>query len=140
MNTALKDISSNLNDLKLITSTQVDLSYFNSLASNVFSDPSIYANIQSDVQFINQIGGQLFNYFTASDPNTQKIWYVALKSGLNQSIDDANDLISKIPLENPKGGDLTVILNVFIADCQAICKIIPLNQHEVAGAEPEELN
>lgn len=140
MNTAIKDISTNLNDLKLITSTQVDLSYFNSLASSVFDDPTIYASIQSDVQFINQIGGQLFNYFTASDPNTQKIWYVALKSGLNQSIDDANDLISKIPLENPKGGDLTVILNVFIADCQAICKIIPLNQHEVAGAEPEELN
>ena len=65
MNTALKDISSNLNDLKLITSTQVDLSYFNSLVSSVFSDPTIYANIQSDVQFINQIGGQLFNYFTA---------------------------------------------------------------------------
>ena len=128
MNTALKDISANLNDLKLITSTQVDLSYFNSLASSVFDNPSIYASIQSDVQFINQIGGQLFNYFTASDPNTQKIWYVALKSGLNQSIDDANDLISKIPLENPKGGDLTVILNIFIADCQAICKIMPLDQ------------
>ena len=140
MNTALKDISTNLNDLKLITSTQVDLSYFNSLASNVFSDPSIYANIQSDVQFINQIGGQLFNYFTASDPNTQKIWYVALKSGLNQSIDDANDLISKIPLENPKGADLTTVLNIFITDCQAICKIIPLDQNQVAGAVPEELN
>ncbi len=140
MNTALKDISTNLNDLKLITSTQVDLSYFNSLVSSVFSDPSIYASIQSDVQFINQIGGQLFNYFTASDPNTQKIWYVALKSGLNQSIDDANDLISKIPQDVPKGADLTTVLNIFITDCQAICKIIPLNQHEVAGAEPEELN
>ena len=140
MNTALKDISTNLNDLKLITSTQVDLSYFNSLVSSVFSDPSIYANIQSDVQFINQIGGQLFNYFTASDPSTQKIWYVALKSGLTQSINDANNLISKIPSGNPKGADLTVILNVFIADCQAICKIIPLDQHEVAGVEPEELN
>jgi len=140
MNTAIKDISTNLNDLKLITSTQVDLSYFNSLASSVFDDPGIYASIQSDVQFINQIGGQLFNYFSASDPNTQKIWYVALKSGLNQSINDANNLIGKIPLENPKGADLTVILNVFIADCQAICKIIPLNQHQVAGVVPEELN
>ncbi|RTK93881.1 MAG: hypothetical protein EKK61_00525 [Rickettsiales bacterium] len=140
MNTALKDISTNLNDLKLITSTQVDLSYFNSLVGAVFSDPSIYASIQSDVQFINQIGGQLFNYFTASDPNTQKIWYVALKSGLNQSIDDANDLISKIPLENPKGADLTTVLNIFITDCQSIQKIIPLDQNQVAGASPEELN
>jgi hypothetical protein len=140
MNTALKDISTNLNDLKLITSTQVDLSYFNSLVSSVFSDPSIYASIQSDVQFINQIGSQLFNYFTASDPNTQKIWYVALASGLNQSINDANNLISKIPPENPKGSDLTTVLNIFITDCQAICKIIPLNQHEVAGVAPEELN
>ena len=49
MNTALKDISTNLNDLKLITSTQVDLSYFNSLVSSVFSDQSIYANIQSSM-------------------------------------------------------------------------------------------
>lgn len=140
MNTVLKDISSNLNYLKLITSTQVDLSYFNSLASSVFSDPGIYASIQSDVQFINQIGGQLFNYFSASDPNTQKIWYVALKSGLTQSINDANNLISKIPQEDPKGADLTVILNVFIADCQAIAKIIPLDQNQVAGEVAEELN
>ena len=140
MNTALKDISTNLNDLKLITSTQVDLSYFNSLVSSVFSDPSIYASIQSDVQFINQIGGQLFNYFTASDPNTQKIWYVALASGLTQSINDANDLISKIPQDVPKGSDLTTVLNIFITDCQAICKIIPLDQNQVAGTEPEELN
>lgn len=140
MNTALKDISSNLNYLKLITGTQVDLSYFNSLASSVFSDPGIYANIQSDVQFINQIGGQLFNYFTASDPSTQKIWYVALASGLTQSINDATNLISKIPQEDPKGADLTVILNVFIADCQAIAKIIPLDQNQVADAATEELN
>jgi len=140
MNTTLKDISSNLNDLKLITSTQVDLSYFNSLVSSVFSDPSIYASIQSDVQFINQIGGQLFNYFTASDPSTQKIWYVALKSGLNQSIDDANNLIGKIPQDAPKGADLRVILNVFITDCQSIQKIIPLDPNQVAGVAPEELN
>ena len=139
MNTALKDISTNLNDLKLITSTQVDLSYFNSLVSSVFDNPSIYASIQSDVQFINQIGGQLFNYFTAADPSTQKIWYVALKSGLTQSINDANNLIGKIPLDNPKGADLTTVLNIFIADCQAICKIMPLDQNQVAGAE-EELN
>ena len=137
MNTALKDISTNLNDLKLITSTQVDLSYFNSLAGSVFSDPSIYANIQSDVQFINQIGGQLFNYLTASDPNTQKIWYVALKSGLTQSINDANNLIGKIPQDNPKGADLTTVLNIFITDCQAICKIIPLDQNPVIDAIPE---
>ena len=140
MNTALKDISTNLNDLKLITSTQVDLSYFNSLASSVFSDPSIYASIQSDVQFINQIGGQLFNYFSASDPNTQKIWYVALESGLNQSINDANNLISKVPLDNPKGADLTTVLNIFIADCQAICKIMPLDQNQIAETVTEELN
>jgi len=141
MNTALKDISSNLNDLKLITSTQVDLSYFNSLASSVFSDPSIYANIQSDVQFINQIGGQLFNYFSASDPSTQKIWYVALKSGLTESINDANNLISKIPQEDPKGADLTTVLNIFIADCQAICKIMPLDQNQLVNdITQEELN
>lgn len=65
---------------------------------------------------------------------------VALASGLTQSINDANNLISKIPQENPKGADLTVILNVFIADCQAIYKIIPLDQSPVAGTVPEELN
>ncbi|NDA90985.1 MAG: hypothetical protein EBY20_08850 [Alphaproteobacteria bacterium] len=63
-----------------------------------------------------------------------------MASGLNQSINDANNLISKIPLDNPKGADLTTVLNIFITDCQAICKIIPLDHHEVAGAEPEELN
>jgi hypothetical protein len=33
-----------------------------------------------------------------------------------------------------------IILNVFIADCQAIAKIIPLDQNQVAGAAEEELN
>jgi len=114
--------------------------FFHTGPSSVFSDQSIYANIQSDVQFINQIGGQLFNYFAASDPSTQKIWYVALASGLTQSINDANNLISKIPPENPKGSDLTTVLNIFITDCQAICKIIPLDQNPVTDAIPEELN
>ena len=132
MNTILKDIGANFNDLKLVTATQVDLSYFNSLAGQVFSDPAIYANIQSDIQFINQIGGQLFSYFSNPDPTTQKIWYVALASGLTQSINDANDLIAKIPSDNPKGIDLTTVLNVFIADCQAIQKIIPIDQELAA--------
>jgi hypothetical protein len=123
MSASLKDVATSLNDLKLITSTQVDLSYFNSLASQVFSDPGMYANIQSDVQFINQIGGQLFNYFSNPDPSTQKIWYVALASGLSQSITDANNLIAKIPADNPKKTDLTTVLNTFIADCQAIQKM-----------------
>jgi hypothetical protein len=138
MNNTLKDIRNNLNDIKIITSIQVDLTYFNILAKEVFNDPSIYGNIQADAQFINQIGSQTFNYFSASDPNTQKIWYVALKSGLNQSIDDANDLITKIPLENQKGADLTTVLNIFITDCQSIQKIIPLDQNQVAGAAAED--
>jgi hypothetical protein len=121
----MSDIATKLNDLKLVTSTQVDLSYFNSLGSQVFSDPNVYANIQADIQFINQIGGQLFNYFSSPDLNTQKIWYVALASGLTQSITDANNLIARIPSDNPKGSDLTAILNIFITDCQAIQKIIP---------------
>jgi len=120
-----KDIAQNLSNLKKVVETQVDLSYFNSIVGQVFSDPKIYANIQSDVQFINQIGGQLFNYFSNTDPDTQKIWYVALASGLTQSIADANNLIAKIPADNPKGPDLTAVLNIFIADCQAIQKIIP---------------
>jgi hypothetical protein len=136
----MKDIQISLTDLKVITSTQVDLSYFNSLVGAIFSDESIYANIQSDVKFINQIGGQLFNYFSNPDPNTQKIWYVALASGLTQAINDANNLISKIPLENPKGADLTTVLNIFITDCQSIQKIILLDQNQVAGAAREELN
>ena len=120
-----KDIAQNLSNLKKVVETQVDLSYFNSIVGQVFSDPKIYANIQSNVQFINQIGGQLFNYFSSPDPNAQKIWYVALASGLTQSIADANNLIARIPSENPKGPDLTAVLNIFIADCQAIQTIIP---------------
>ena len=130
MNGFLKDINNNLNDLKLITSTQLDLSYFNSLAKDVFNDSTIYANIQADVQFINQIGGQIFNYFTGSDPKTQQVWFIALASGITKSINDANSLINKIPPDHPKGQDLTVILNVLISDCQSIEKIIPLEQNQ----------
>jgi len=128
MNTNLKDIAANLNDSKLVANTQVDLLYFNNLAAQIFNDPKAYTNIQSDIQFINQIAGQLFNYFTRPDPTSEKIWYVALASGLDQSISDANNLISRIPHGNPKGAELIVILNVFIADCKAIEKIIPINE------------
>lgn len=128
MNTNLKDISINLEESKLIANTQIDLLYLNNLAEQVFNNPKAYANIQSDIQFINQIAGQLFNYFSNPNPITEKIWYVALASGLAQSIIDANNLISKIPHGNPKGAELIVILNVFIADCKAIEKIIPINE------------
>ena len=128
MNENLRDVATTLTDLKLVTSTQVDLSYINSLASQVFSDQKAYANIQSNVQFINQIGGQLFNYFSNPDPSTQKIWYVALAAGLTQSISDTNALITQIPADKPKGPDLKDILNIFIADCQAIQKIIPSDE------------
>lgn len=128
MNTNLKDIAANLNDSKLVANTQIDLLYLNNLAEQVFNDPKAYANIQSDIQFINQIAGQLFNYFSNPNPITEKIWYVALASGLAQSIIDANNLISRIPHGNPKGAELIVILNVFIADCKAIEKIIPINE------------
>ena len=125
MNENLRDVTTTLTDLKLVTSTQVDLSYINSLAPQVFGDQKVYANIQSDIQFINQIGGQLFNYFSNPDPDTQKIWYVALAAGLTQSISDTNALIAQIPTDKPKGHDLKDVLNIFITDCQAIQKIIP---------------
>ena len=128
MKTNLKDISVNLEESKLVANTQVDLLYLTNLAAQVFNDPKIYASIQSDAGFINQIAGQLFNYFSNPNPITEKIWYVALASGLAQSIIDANNLISKIPHGNPKGAELGVILNVFIADCKAIEKIIPINE------------
>lgn len=128
MNTNLKDIAANLNDSKLVANTQVDLLYLNNLAAQVFNDPKIYASIQSDAGFINQVAGQLFNYFSNPNPITEKIWYVALASGLAQSIIDANNLISKIPHGNPKREDLIAVLNIFIADCKAIEKIIPINE------------
>ena len=128
MNTNLKDIAANLNDSKLVANTQVDLLYFNNLAAQIFNDPKAYANIQSDIQFIIQIAGQLFNYFTRPDSISEKIWYVALASGLDQSISDANNLISRIPHGNPKGAELIAVLNTFIADCKAIERIIPINE------------
>jgi hypothetical protein len=127
MDTIASNIPLNLDNLKLVTTTQVDLSYFNSIVGYLFKDPSVYANITSDVQFINQIGSQLFNYFSNQDPAAQKVWYIALASGCNQTIVDANNLIKQIPSDNPKGLDLAVVLNILITDCQSIQKIIPLS-------------
>lgn len=125
MDTITNNLPLNLDNLKLVTATQIDLSYFNSIVGYVFKDPSIYASVTSDVQFINQIGGQLFNYFSNQDPATQKVWYIALASGCNQTILDATNLITQIPADNPKGSDLAVVLNILINDCQSIQKIIP---------------
>jgi len=126
----MSNVSTLLSDLKLVNNTQVDLSYFNSLAPQVFSTPSTYSTIPSDIQFINQMGGQLFNYFSNPDPSTQKIWYIALGAGLTQAITDANNLIAQIPSTAPAGADLTTVLDIFIGDCQAIQKIIPSNSNE----------
>ena len=119
------DIQTCLTDFKLISNTQVDLNYFNSVAPMVFKDPSVYANIQSDVQFINQIGATLFNYFNQKDPASQHIWYEALKTGLTTAIADATGIIAIIPQDTVQGQDLKSILQEFISDCQVIQKVIP---------------
>lgn len=119
------DIQTCLTNFKLISSTQVDLSYFNNIAPMVFKDPSVYAAIQSDVQFINQIGSTIYNYFNQKDPESQKIWIAALKTGLSTAIVDANGLIALIPEGVPAGADLKIVLQEFIADCQAIQAILP---------------
>jgi hypothetical protein len=122
----LTDISTNMSNLKLINDTQVDLSYLNSVAPLVFSDPRVYSTVQIDIQFITQMGNQLFNYYANPDPDTQHIWYVALASGLTQAITDTNNVIGQIPSGNSKGPELEIVLNSFIADCQAIQNIIPV--------------
>jgi len=124
------DIQTCLTDFKLISNTQVDLNYFNSVAPMVFKDPSVYTNIQSDVQFINQMGATLFNHFNQKDPASQKIWYDALKTGLNTAIVDATSVIALIPSSDPHAADLATVLQIFISDCQAIQKIIPVAKED----------
>ena len=115
----------NLPNLKIVTQTQVDLSYFNSVVAQVFSQPSIYASIPSDVQCINQNGSYLFGYYSPTNPETQKAWYLALQSSTTQTIQDSNNLISQVPEGASKGPDLITILNTLITDCYSIQALIP---------------
>ena len=126
--TTLEDMQTNINNLKLVGRTQVDLSYFNSIYPLVFSNPTVLplcSAIQMDIQFINQMGNQLFNYYTDPDPSSRNIWYVALASELTQAMTDSNNLIAQIPQDNSKGPQLATVLNAFIADSEAIQQIIP---------------
>jgi len=115
----------NLPKLKVVTQTQVDLSYFNSVVGQVFSEPVLYACIPYDVQCVNQNGGYLFGYYSSADPITQKAWYLALQSSVNQTIVDSKNLIAQVPSGSPKGSDLITILNTLIADCNSIEALIP---------------
>jgi hypothetical protein len=123
-------LESSIANLKLVSSTQVDFAYFGSVAPQVFPEPAVYTAILADVQCINQLGNQLFNYFSNPDPLTQKIWYVALNAALTQAIQDTQDLIAVIPVENPKAADMKTILQIFIADCVAIQAIIPKTEQK----------
>ena len=122
------DIQTCMTDFKLIANTQVDLNYFNSIAPLVFKNPSEYASVQSNIQFINQIGGTIFNYFNQKDPASQKIWYQALGAGLGTAVADATKMIAVIPTDTQSGSDLISVLQEFISDCQAIQKIIPVTE------------
>ncbi|MCE2731238.1 MAG: hypothetical protein LW599_04020 [Rickettsiaceae bacterium] len=115
----------NLPNLKIVTQTQVDLLYFNSVVAQVFSQPSIYASIPSDVQCVNQNGSYLFGYYSPANPETQKAWYLALQSSTTQTIEDSNNLIAQVPEGAPKGSDLITILNTLITDCHSIQALIP---------------
>ena len=119
------DVATCLKDFKLVSLTQIDLSYVMNIAPMVFQDKKVYANIQSDIQFINQIGTQLFNYFNQKDSSEQKIWYQALATGLNTAIADANAVISIIPAGTPYGDDLKTVLLVLIEDYKAIQAVLP---------------
>lgn len=119
------DIQTSLKSFKLISATQVDLTYFNSIAPQVFSDSKPYSVIQSDVQFINQIGATLFNYFNQQSPESQRIWFQALKTGLETTLSDIEAFIPLIPTDKAAREDLIAVLTVLKADCQAILAIIP---------------
>jgi len=120
------DINSCLRNFKSVYITQIDLSYFLQIAPLVFKDQTVYAKIKSDVQFVNQIGTQLFNYFNQKSTEEQTIWYESLKNGVNTSIADANAVKALIPPEDTHAADLNVILDAFIADYQTILETIPV--------------
>ncbi len=116
-----------LQNSKLIGVTQVNFSFFNATAPQVFADKSIYDCIGNDIAFISQMGNQLFNYFNESDPSSQKLWYDALKLGCNSCIANCNTLIAQVPQDKPKGPDAKTELQDLISECQAIIAVIPSN-------------
>ena len=118
-------VSEKLKNSKLVGVTQVDFSFFNAIAPQVFADKSIYECVGNDIAFISQMGNQLFNYFNEADPSSQKLWYDALKLGCNSCVANCNTLITQIPQDKPKGPDAKVVLQELIADCQAIAAVIP---------------
>lgn len=121
----MSDINTYLTNFKAVYLTQVDLSYFLQIAPLVFKDQTTYSNIKSDVQFINQIGAAVFNYFNQRNPEEQKIWFESLINGLNQGIADANALIALVPAGDPNAANLIILLNVFITDFNSILAVIP---------------
>jgi hypothetical protein len=116
-----------LKNFKIIYITQIDLSYFLQIAPSVFKDTSIYANVKSDVQFINNIGTQLFNYFNQKETEEQGIWYQSLKNGVDKAIIDIINVRELIPVDSEHGADLIAVIDTFILDYNNIYTTIPTN-------------
>jgi len=109
------DILNKLSNLKLITQTQVDLSYISSFLPENSEE---IAKLNQDVLFITQIGSQLFNVRTEVNPSTQMVWFEALDMGLKKCISDAEDIMDGDLANN----GLNLVLGYFIDNLK---KIIP---------------
>ena len=83
--------------------------------------------IKNDIQFINQIGAILFNYYNQKEPEEQKIWFQSLEKGLDMAMKNAESFLLIIPQDTQKGSDLAKLVNVIIDDYKEIASIIPKN-------------
>lgn len=114
-----------LKNVKLITQTQVDLSLISSLYDKIANNiPVEYFILLEDVQFINQIGTQLFNHFNQKESKVQKVWYQSLDLSLTTAIDDTNKLISIIPVDSPYLEDFKAIALALIDDFNVIKSVL----------------
>lgn len=122
-----------IENYKSCYTTNIDFQYISTLSYYVFgstTSPKI-ATVKSDISFILQISSNLFNYFNQKSYEEQMIWYDALETGCNTTIRDSNtliDIINGIPSPDSHAQDFIVVLNILIADCNAIIETIIINR------------
>lgn len=110
------EITKKLSNLKLVTQTQVDLAYIAALSGQAEDAKDDCVKLQKDIQFINQIGGQLFSCYSNTDG--QDLWMESLTNGVDKTIKDAQTLLEK--LDGDETADFRSVLGTLVKDCADI--------------------
>lgn len=120
-------LTNKLDNLILVSKTQVDMSYINPLCAQVFTDAVTYAPLQNSIESINMIGSSIWSYLGEDDAVIALSRYLELAAGLTNTKTQITDLkvaIDECALNCGVGQELSDCLDHLASHLTAIETVI----------------